>query len=62
LPKYFTVTDFDIHLTTSSEMMKEMEQIKAIIPEFIKGGIVGPDILMDIMTAKGLTEMKTKVK
>jgi len=38
-----------------------MEQIKALIPEFIKGGIVSADILMDIMTAKSLTEMKTKV-
>lgn len=62
LPKYFTVTDHDIHIITSSEIIKEMEQIKAIIPEFIKGGIVSPDILMDIMTAKGLTEMKSKVK
>ena len=62
LPEYFTVTDFDIHLTTSSEILKEMEQIKAIVPEFIKGGIVSPDIIVDIMTAKSLTEMKTKVK
>jgi hypothetical protein len=38
-----------------------MEQIKAIVPEFIKGGIVGPDIIMDIMTAKSLSEMKLKV-
>jgi len=56
------LTDFDIHLTTSSEIIKEMEQIKAVIPDFVRGGIVGPDILMDIMTAKSLTEMKTKVK
>ena len=62
LPEHFTITDFDIHLTTSSEIIKEMEQIKAIVPEFIKGGIVSPDIIMDIMTARGLTEMKTKVK
>ena len=62
LPQYFTVTDFDIHLTTSSEIVKEMEQIKALIPEFIKGGIVGPDIIVDIMTSKSLTEMKVKVK
>ena len=61
LPKYFTVTDFDIHIITSSEVMKEMEQIRALVPEFIKGGIVSPDILMDIMTAKSLTEMKSKV-
>jgi hypothetical protein len=25
LPKYFTVTDFDIHIITSSEVIKEME-------------------------------------
>ena len=62
LPEHFTVTDFDIHLTTSSEILKEIEQIKAIVPEFIKGGIVGPDIIVDIMTAKSLTEMKQKVK
>lgn len=62
LPEYYTVTDFDIHLTTSSEIMKEMEQIKQIVPEFIKGGIVSADILMDIISAKGLPEMKVKVK
>ena len=62
LPKYFTVTDFDIHIITSSELLKEMEQIRATVPEFIKGGIVTPDILMDIMTAKSLTEMKSMVK
>lgn len=62
LPEHFTVTDFDIHLTTSTEILKEMEQIKAIIPDFIKGGIIGADIIMDIMTSKSLTEMKTKVK
>lgn len=62
LPKYFTVTDFDIHLLTSTEILKEIEQIKAMIPEFIKAGIVSPDIIMDIATAKSLTEMKVRVK
>ena len=62
LPEYFTVTDFDIHLTTSSEIIKEIEQIKAVVPDFIKGGIVGPDIIVDIMAAKSLTELRTLVK
>ena len=62
LPKYFTVTDHDIHIITSSEIVKEMEQIKAIVPEFVKGGIVTPDIIVDIMTSKSLTEMKVAVK
>lgn len=61
LPKYYTVTDFDIHIITSAEIVKEMEQIKAVIPEFIKGGVVSPDILMEIMTAKSLSEMKSMV-
>ena len=62
LPEHFTVTDFDIHLTTSSEIVKELEQLKAIVPEFIKGGLVSPDIIVDIMTSKSLTEAKVKVK
>ena len=61
LPKYFTVTDYDIHIITSSEVIKEMEQIRALVPEFIKGQIVSADILMDIMTAKSLTQMKAMV-
>lgn len=61
LPKYYTVTDYDIHIITSAEVIKEMEQIKALIPEFIKAGIVSADILMDIMTSRSLTEMKSKV-
>lgn len=62
LPEHFTVTDFDIHLTTSSEILKEIEQIKTVVPEFIKGGVVPPDIIVDIMSAKSLTELRTKVK
>ena len=61
LPKYFTLTDFDIHVITSSEVIKEMEQIKSLVPEFIKGGIAPPEILMEIVTSKGLTDMKAKV-
>ena len=62
LPKYYTTTDFDIHILTSSEVRKEMEQIKMLIPDFVKGNIVGADIIVDIMTSKSLTEMKVKVK
>ena len=61
LPQYYTVTDYDIHIITSAEVIKEMEQIKALIPDFIKAQIISPEILMDIITSKSLTEMKTKV-
>lgn len=62
LPEHFTLTDFDIHLITSSEIIKEMEQIKASLPDLIKSGLVGPDILIEIMTSKSLSEMKSVVK
>lgn len=62
LPKYYTVTDFDIHIITSSEILKEIEQIKALIPELVKAGFVPPEVLMEIITAKSLTEMKYRVK
>ena len=32
LPKYFTVSDYDIHIVTSTDVIKDMESIKAIIP------------------------------
>lgn len=62
LPKYFTNTDFDIHVLSSSDINRQIEQIRQVVPEFIKGGIVSPDILMDIMTAESLSEMKMQVK
>ena len=62
LSKHYTNTDFDIHIITSSDIIKEIEQIKQIVPDFIKGNIVSADILVDIMTAKSLTEVKQKVK
>ena len=61
LPKYYTVTDFDIHILTSTDILKQMEQIKAMIPDLIKGQIVPADILMEIITSRGLTDMKLKV-
>ena len=32
LPEYFTLTDFDVRVLTSSDFVKDLEQIKAIIP------------------------------
>lgn len=62
LPEYFTFSDFDIHITTSSNIVRDLEQIKQLVPELIRGGLVTPDIIMDIATARSLTEAKEKVK
>ena len=42
--------------------MQDMQQIQALVPEFIKSGQLPPDILFEVMTSKSLTEMKLKVK
>ena len=62
LPEYFTVSDFDIHLTTTTDTLKEMEYIKQVIPEFIKANALEPSIIFEAITAKSMTELKQKVK
>lgn len=62
LPEHFTLTDFDIHVISTTQILQEMQQIWAIIPEFIKSGQLSADIMFDVMTAKSLSEIKYKVK
>ena len=62
LPEYYTTTDFDINIADSSEVIKEQELIKQIGMELTKSGIFDPDVLIDIITAKGMTSMKSDVK
>lgn len=61
LPEYFTVTDFDIHIAPSTNVIQDMELIKQLIPEFIKAGNVDPSIIVEAITSRSLTELKTNV-
>lgn len=61
LPEHFTVSDYDIHVTASSQIMAELQQLQQIIMEFIKGGLVDADIIVEAMTAKSLTDFKNKM-
>ena len=62
LPQYFTVSDHDIRLTTSSDVIKDLEYIKQILPEFIKNGAMAPDIIFEALTCKSITDIKLIVK
>lgn len=62
LPEDFTFTDYDIHVVSTTQILQEMQQIWAVIPEFIKSGQLPADILFDIMSSKSLSEIKYKVK
>lgn len=62
LPEHFTLTDFDIHITSSSEVMEDLQTLKSMIPEFIKNQQLAPDIIFEALTSKSLTDLKYKVK
>ena len=62
LPEYFTLTDHDVRVITSSEAIKDIEQIKAVIPEFIKAGNLPPDLIIEALTSKSIPDLKHKVK
>lgn len=62
LPKYFTLTDYDIHVISSTEIMQDMQTIKATLPDLIKSGQVSADIIFEALTAKSLSELKYTVQ
>lgn len=62
LPEYFTMSDHDIRIITSSDVVKDLEQIKAIIPEFVKSGGLPPDIIIEAITSKSIPDLKYKIK
>lgn len=62
LPENFTTTDYDIRISTSSDIVRDMESIKAIIPDLIKSERMDPQIIFEALTSRSLTELKTKVQ
>jgi hypothetical protein len=61
LPEYYTITDFDIHLQDSTESFQARETIKGLTGEMIKGGLADAEMIVDIVTAKNMTELKKYV-
>lgn len=62
LPEHFSFTDFDLHVISSTQIMEDMQQIKAMLPDLMKGGIITADVLMEVITSKSLSSMKYKVQ
>lgn len=60
LPEHFTMTDHDIRIITSTDVIKDLEYMKQVLPEFAKSGIFTPDIVIEALTAKSLSELKAK--
>ena len=62
LPKYYTMTDFDIHIQDSTETFQDKESLKATSVELIKSGQVDPTMIFNIMTAKNVGELKEYIE
>ena len=61
LPEHYSLTDYDIHIIDSSEVINEQETIKQLAIEFTKGQMIDPEVIIEMYTSKGLTAMKEKV-
>lgn len=61
LPQHYTMTDFDIHIPSSTQMLQDMDILRGAVNEFIKSGNYEPDVIMEAMTATSVTEMKTNM-
>lgn len=62
LPKYYTHTDFDVHIVASTQILKDLQDMKGIVIELIKSGIIEPDIAADALTCKSLSELKYTIR
>ena len=62
LPEYYTITDFDVHISETSEVLQETETLKQLSFEFTKNNNIDPEIIIDIITSRSLTKMKQDVK
>lgn len=62
LPEHFTLSDFDIHITETSEAIQELETIKQMSFEFSKNNNIDPEIIIDMLGSKSLTKTKRDIK
>ena len=61
-PESFVFSDFDIHITSGSEILKDMDMIKQIAGQFTQAGIAEPDLIVDVLSSKSMTDLQHKVK
>lgn len=62
LPENFTTSDYDVHVSTSTDIIKDTEQLRALVPELVKAQLLGPEVIIDIMTTKDLSGLKQRIR
>lgn len=58
LPEHYTMTDFDIHIQDSTEVFQAKETLKVSSMELVKAGQADPSMLVNIVLAKNVTDLK----
>ncbi len=61
LPEHFTMSDFDIHLSDSSDSYEIMQTAKQLNIELIKNNQVDVEMAIDIITAKNETQLRRRL-
>ena len=61
LPEYYTVTDFDVHIEDSAKSFQDVQSLKAISGELVRGGAADLSDVTNIMTASSITELKRNI-
>lgn len=60
-PKYFSFTDYDIHISDSSDIIRDMQDIKQLTMELVKSGLAEVDTIVEAMGTESLTELRDVV-
>lgn len=61
LPEYYTVTDFDVHIEDSAKSFQDVQSLRAISGELVRGGAADLSDVTNIMTASSMTELKRTI-
>lgn len=62
LPEHFTMTDFDLHIADSYETYTKMQTAQQLNVEFIGQNMIDPEMSLDILDSKNLTQMKRRMR
>lgn len=60
-PKHFSFTDYDVHISDSSDIVRDIQDIKNITMELIKSGQADIDVVLEAVATESLTEMKDNI-
>lgn len=61
LPEHYTMSDFDIHIPSSTKTIRDIELLKGVVGDMVKTGKYEPDVIMEAITADSVTELKANI-